>query len=315
MEHIDPEELDALALGDARATPPQSAHLDACPDCREEVASVRRTAGAVRSARDLAVAEAPDSVWAAVHAELGLDPSLAATPRRGVFTEPERAREAADATPISATSTPATPTPAAPTPATTTPARPPSLIPSTDGPSAVGPSAVTPLATRRSRAGGPSGARRRPHRWLVPAVAASVALVLGVGGGLVVSRLLPTGTDDLAGRGDVVASASLAALPDWPDASGTATLRELPDGTRQVDVEVDTTGAAADAPLREVWLLTRDASGLVSIGFLDGATGTFTVPADVDLATYPIVDVSAEPQDGDPLHSGDSIVRGELGAS
>ena len=32
----------------------------------------------------------------------------------------------------------------------------------------------------------------------------------------------------------------------------------------------------------------------------------------VDLARFSVVDVSAEPLDGDPTHSGDSIVRGAL---
>lgn len=273
MEHIDPQELDGIALGEAQPTPLQCAHLDACAACRTDVATTRRTAGAVRSTRDLAVKDAPDAVWAAVHAELGLSASLSATPQRGVFTPAE-----------TAVAEPAEPT---------------------------GAPADTPL-TRRA-AGAPARPRRRrraaARRWALPAIAAGVALVLGIGGGFGLSRVLQPGS------GEVVATARLAALPDWPDAAGTATLRELPDGTRQVDVEVDTTGDTADAPLREVWLLTPDASGLVSIGFMDGSTGTFTVPADVDLATYPIVDVSAEPQDGDPAHSGDSIVRGELGAS
>lgn len=288
MEHIDPQELDGLALGEAQPTPLQSAHLDACGSCREELTAIRRTAGAVRSARDLAVTDAPDAVWAAVHAELGLSASLSATPERGVFT-PAGADTTAETGATGATER-------------------------TDGTDGTVPSdarAETPL-TRRA-AGAPSRSRRRPRvrarRWVLPAIAAGVALVLGIGGGFGLSRVLQPGS------GDVVATARLAALPDWPDATGTATLRELPDGTRQVDVEVDTAGDAQDAPLREVWLLTPDASGLVSIGFLDGSTGTFTVPADVDLGTYPIVDVSAEPQDGDPAHSGDSIVRGELGAS
>ena len=305
MEHIDPEELDALALGDAQPTPPQTAHLDACAACRAEIASVRRTAGAVRSARDLGVAEAPDSVWAAIHAELGLDASLSATPRRGVFTEPERASEAAvsgaGADPVPAVDAPMANRPMADTPVANAPAR----------REDAGAAPASPV-TRRSRAAAGPTRSRRPgarRRWLIPAIAAGVALVLGLGGGLGLSRVLQPTT------GDVVATARLAALPDWPDASGTATLRELPDGTRQVDVEVDSAEDAVGSPLREVWLLSPDASGLVSIGFLDGTTGTFTVPTDVDLGAYPIVDVSAEPQDGDPAHSGDSIVRGELDAS
>jgi hypothetical protein len=64
--------------------------------------------------------------------------------------------------------------------------------------------------------------------------------------------------------------------------------------------------------VREVWLIRSDASGLVSLGLLDGPSGRFTVPSGIDLADYPIVDVSAEPVDGEPAHSGDSIVRGEL---
>ena len=67
-------------------------------------------------------------------------------------------------------------------------------------------------------------------------------------------------------------------------------------------------------PLREVWLIKADASGLISIGFLDGDTGTFTIPDGVNLSEYPLVDVSAEPADGNPAHSGNSIVRGELRA-
>ncbi|WP_432432642.1 anti-sigma factor domain-containing protein [Cryobacterium breve] len=67
--------------------------------------------------------------------------------------------------------------------------------------------------------------------------------------------------------------------------------------------------------LREVWLIKADASGLISIGLLDGNTGHFDIPDDVDLAQYPLVDVSAEPDNGNPAHSGNSIVRGELHAT
>ncbi len=87
-------------------------------------------------------------------------------------------------------------------------------------------------------------------------------------------------------------------------------MEERPDGTFAVRVKVD--ADAAPDTFREVWLITADASALVSLGVMDGEEQTFAVPADVDLRDYVLVDVSQEPVDGDPTHSGDSIVRGEL---
>ena len=57
-----------------------------------------------------------------------------------------------------------------------------------------------------------------------------------------------------------------------------------------------------------------DVSGLVSLGTLDGTSGRFDLPAGLDLTQFSVVDVSEEQFDGDPAHSGDSIVRGPLQA-
>jgi hypothetical protein len=113
----------------------------------------------------------------------------------------------------------------------------------------------------------------------------------------------------------VTFEARLTPFPGW-QASGSAEVEATPGGHREV--VVDLTGlavATAAAPLREVWLIKADASGLISIGLLDGNTGHFDIPDDVDLAQYPLVDVSAEPDNGNPAHSGNSIVRGELHAT
>lgn len=88
-------------------------------------------------------------------------------------------------------------------------------------------------------------------------------------------------------------------------------VEESADGRRSVVVDLEAQTSPTTG-LREVWLLKADASGLVSTGFLEGASGRFTIPANVDLSQYSLVDVSAEPADGDPAHSGDSIVRGQL---
>ncbi|MET0434923.1 MAG: anti-sigma factor, partial [Cellulomonas sp.] len=142
----------------------------------------------------------------------------------------------------------------------------------------------------------------RRGRWLL---AVAAALVVGaVGGGAVVAAVQrPAET--------VVAEARLDALPGWA-ASGDALLEEGADGTRTLVVRVSPT---EEDGFRAVWLLDRDATRLVSLGALDGDEGRFAVPAGLDLDEFPVVDVSAEPFDGDPAHSGDSIVRGALDRS
>lgn len=148
-----------------------------------------------------------------------------------------------------------------------------------------------------------AGRRRRSGRATAWVLAASLVVVAGVavGGWAVGQRTAVV----------EVAAASLDAFPDHPGAVGAAVLEETPDGTRMVRVELE----ADEAPdsYREVWLITKDASALVSLGVLEGTEGTFTVPAEIDVSQYVLVDVSNEPDDGQPGHSGDSIVRGELG--
>jgi hypothetical protein len=60
-----------------------------------------------------------------------------------------------------------------------------------------------------------------------------------------------------------------------------------------------------------VWLIDPTVSKMVSLGPLRD-DGVYDVPAGVDPFAFPIVDVSAEPVDGNPAHSGDSLLRGQL---
>lgn len=145
---------------------------------------------------------------------------------------------------------------------------------------------------------------RRPRSWLPLTAAAAVAGLLG---GIAAGMWWQSSREPAAVP--VVATATLEALSGW-EASGRAWVEEAADGHREVIVHLTTVGKAI--LLREVWLATADDSGLVSIGFLDGVAGRFTIPHGIDLAAYPLVEVSAEFDDGDPAHSGDSIVRGEL---
>jgi hypothetical protein len=45
---------------------------------------------------------------------------------------------------------------------------------------------------------------------------------------------------------------------------------------------------------------------------VSAGTEELQLPADIDIGQYPIVDVSVEPMDGNPAHSGVSIARGQL---
>ncbi len=141
---------------------------------------------------------------------------------------------------------------------------------------------------------------RRIRVWALAAMFA-----LGAIAGVLIDRLVvqpDSGTD-------TVARAELDPLPEFPEASaGTARLHQ--DGDALI-LTVDLTSDAAEG-YREVWLLSDDAQQLVSLGVLTGDSGDFEVPPHIDLDVFTLVDVSDEAYDGDPSHSGVSIVRGEL---
>jgi hypothetical protein len=144
--------------------------------------------------------------------------------------------------------------------------------------------------------------RRRRAPWI--AAAAAVGVVIGAAGGAwwVERSTNPPQT--------VVAETALDPLPGWT-ATGQAVVEKTPDGRRVLVLSLsgDTDGDG----FREVWLIDRDVTRLVSLGVLDGSEGRFTVPDGLDLSDFAVVDVSEEGFDGDPAHSGDSIVRGVLG--
>ncbi|AQY03014.1 MULTISPECIES: anti-sigma factor [Microbacterium] len=153
----------------------------------------------------------------------------------------------------------------------------------------------------RQRARVRSRRRSSASVWIL---AASMALVVAIGAGVWIARALTPSSA-------VIASAELAAFPDHPDAVGQAEVDDDGDGRRTLTVTLEG-DELADGDYREVWLIREDGQALISLGVLDDASGTFRVPDGVDLDEYRLVDISFEPVDGDPAHSGDSIVRGEL---
>lgn len=77
---------------------------------------------------------------------------------------------------------------------------------------------------------------------------------------------------------------------------------------------VSTAGLQPAAGYYEVWLIDLDTMDMVSLGSIAAGDGVvmLRVPDGVDLATYSVVDISDEPVNGDPTHSGDSVLRGTL---
>ncbi|WP_061961124.1 anti-sigma factor [Demequina flava] len=167
--------------------------------------------------------------------------------------------------------------------------------PDTVGEAGAGDSGGDELAARRERRSS------RPSWWALTAAAAAGVVIGGVG----VSAV--SGGDERSA--EVVASAPLSQL-QTESSAGTADVEVLDDGTRVLVVETDY-DELVDA-YYEVWLIDENIEGMVSLGHLTGDTTEFTLPEGFDITVFPIVDISIEPVDGIPTHSGDSVTRGIL---
>ncbi|MCY4725000.1 anti-sigma factor [Nocardioides sp. STR2] len=161
----------------------------------------------------------------------------------------------------------------------------------------------------RSAPAGP--ARRRGVPLWLAGVAAALALLAGIGLGRIGTSGddTPEAVEPPTGAGTVVAAAPLTAL-DSDAARGEAEAVQT-DETFTIRVSASELG---DEPgVHEVWLINVDGKRMISIGLLAaGDEGEFAVPMDLIDEGYRIVDISVEPDDGDPTHSGVSVARGEL---
>jgi anti-sigma-K factor RskA len=143
---------------------------------------------------------------------------------------------------------------------------------------------------------GPRPGGVRSGVWL----AVAAALILAVVGVAVLAVASSDGPD-------VVATSDLVAV----DAPGSGRA-EVVDRDGSYQLELETSGIEAGDGFLEVWMIDESTTRLVSLGPVR-ADGVYEIPAGVDPRRFPVVDVSIEPADGDPAHSGTSAVRGELG--
>jgi anti-sigma-K factor RskA len=147
---------------------------------------------------------------------------------------------------------------------------------------------VTSLAHHRRR--------RRPAGLLLAAVAASVAVAVAIG--------------TVFDRGATTIGEVELAVLDTGEAFGSATVVDSDDGIR-LEVDLDATLQSDQGEFYELWIIDTEVDQMYSLGRIDSG-GTFAVPAGVDVADFPIVDISVERDDGDPTHSGNSVYRGQL---
>jgi hypothetical protein len=146
----------------------------------------------------------------------------------------------------------------------------------------------------------PTGKPRRPRPW--PLLAAALVCVLA-GLGIGWFAFAP---DQESAR--LVASATLRTL----DGSQTLGSAQLLDEAGSTGLRVSAIPGPAGTGYVEVWLINDDGKRMVSLGVLDAEEAVFAVPPGALAQGYRIVDLSREPYDDEPRHSGDSLMRGKL---
>lgn len=163
-----------------------------------------------------------------------------------------------------------------------------------------GPSASATRAGGRSRRE-PSRRRSFSATWLVAAAAAGIIVGMVAAWSFWKAPTTPT----------TIARTQLDTL-DTRQARGVAVL----EGTGQgLDLRVDAASLNADGGYLEVWLLNTDGKRMISVGMLrEPGSDLFPVPQTAIREGYVIVDISREPFDDKPAHSGDSLARGRLPA-
>lgn len=151
-------------------------------------------------------------------------------------------------------------------------------------------------------AGGGVVLRPQPSRWFRPGLLAAAAVVA-----VAVAAVAILQPWDRSPSETLVAATPLEPLTEV--GSGRAELIQR-DGAMQLRLDTTELDPGADGFL-EVWVIDTDVSQLVSLGPLR-SDGLYDLPAGLDPEAFPVVDVSIEPLDGDPTHSGDSVLRGQL---
>lgn len=308
--HPDVDLLALHALGEPTLGEAERSHVAGCADCSR---TVDELAGTVLTVRGPAVDEVtpvpvPAHVWQDIAAELDLQPSVRpASVGPSVVRLPQPTGARADA-------------------------------------GAVGDVGDVGEARHSRDAGalrsadrdappvaGAAGGARHPGLRLLAVAAAG--LVVGAAGAVAVGQLREGGA--APGGGTVLAAADLVEFGagEGSGVNGSARLSTVPVGSTDVGTDGSVDGSTDDGDrvlqvqldqlpdpgedFLEAWLIDPVTGAMVSLGPVPtrepgAAVVELSVPRGLDVAVFTLVDVSAEPLDGDPTHSGDSRWRGRL---
>ncbi len=291
MEHLDPDQIVLMALGEHDSADPAASslsgsaqsprqHLLECQVCRHDLAQLTRTVELAREAGELGVQSPvvlPASIWNGIAGELGIGAApqvrsdlTGRVPRQRIVGVPDKDE----------------------------------LV----GSQARGPGDGNRTAGQERDLPDRGDAGRRSPRmsWRRGLVAAAV--LIGVGAG--VRAGVAIGRHDTTAATGSQSEAVLKPMPAGPPtAHGTATVTQGNAGTTL-------TVAARQLPLRqgyyEVWLYNPQANKMIAVGTLgSGGDGIWTLASTIDLRSYSVVDVSAQDFDGNPAHK-DSVLQGPL---
>jgi hypothetical protein len=287
---LEPERLVLLALGEGTLDQRETGHLDTCGRCRTEMDELRDVAGLGRQTQRLReLPPPPEHVWQRIRAELASSDRGTPPPAVTLHTDP---------------------------PAVAGPSRPPVDDQAMGGVPVGAPPAVDELQRRRDAR---RTAGRRPGWGLTAGIAAAAALVAALAaaaGTALVLRDEPPATT-VASCPAGAPRVDLEALPGAPAGAGGFACLVSVDGDRKLVVHAEGMPNQADG-VYEAWLLDSTslqgpALRMQALGVMGAkADQELTVPGTLDLRKFNIVDISAEPHDGDATHSGKSLLRGTL---
>lgn len=238
MQHVDPDQLTLLALGETLGQPEDATvadHLSRCAACRAEIDALRQTVSLAREGVDHRDAPVPQAaVWDRIAAEAGIGP--------------------------------------------------------------------VPYGRHAAPAEAPARPRRR---WVRPLAALVAATAIGAAGTVAVLRPWASGPATVT-----ASAAALTPVAGGPgDVSGRAIVVQGPGGQH---LDVTAHGLPLQHGYYEVWVFDGGRN-MISVGVLGpDSSASLPLPPTLDLRTYHIVDISAEPYDGDQRHSTESVLRGTL---